>query len=35
MNWVKVGYIMPESREEDEWSEKVNAALAEREKELA
>ena len=29
------GYIMPEPGEEDEWFEKVNAALAEREKELA
>lgn len=28
------GYIMPEPGEEDEWFEKVNAALAEREKEL-
>ena len=32
---VEGGYVMPEPGEEDEWFEKVNAALAEREKELA
>ena len=29
------GYIMPDPEEEHEWFEKVNAALAAREKELA